>query len=75
VAADGESLLTGSKSSHVPAAGATLVENVDLTSVPKETPLVTISLRVADSQGKELSFYARELWLELWRKEAALFSK
>ncbi len=73
--ADGKSLLTGAKSSHVPAASAILVENVYLTSVPEDTRIVTISLRVADSEGKELSFYERELWLELWRKERALFSR
>ncbi len=75
VKANGKSLLNGSKSSHVPAADAILVESVDLTSVPENTQMVTISLRVTDPEGKELSSYERQLWLELWRKELALFSR
>jgi hypothetical protein len=75
VEADGISLLTGNKTSHVPAGSAILVQNVDLRTVPEDTRMVTISLRVTDSVGKELSFYERELWLELWRKERALFSR
>lgn len=75
VEAGGMSLLTGSRTSHVPAGSAILVQNVDLRTVPEDTRMVTISLRVTDSVGKELSFYERELWLELWRKERALFSR
>ena len=72
VKAGDKNLLAGSKSLHVPASNAILVETVDLSPVPEETQMVTISLRLMDSKGKKLSSYQRELWLELWCKENAL---
>lgn len=71
VKAGDKNLLAGSKALHVPAGNAILVETVDLSPVPEETQMVTISLRLTNSKGKKLSSYQRELWLELWRKERA----
>jgi len=67
----GKELLVGGKIVDVPASNAILVEKVDLATVPEETKMVKISLRLTDSAGMELSSYERELWLELWRKEHA----
>jgi len=69
----GKELLMGSKIVDVPASNAILAEKVNLATVPEETKMVNISLRLTDSAGKELSSYERELWLELWRKELAIF--
>jgi Glycosyl hydrolase 2 galactose-binding domain-like/Glycosyl hydrolases family 2/Glycosyl hydrolases family 2, TIM barrel domain len=69
----GKELLAGSKTVDVPASNAILAEKVDLTAVPEEAKIVKISLRLTDSSGRELSSYERELWLELWRKEHAVF--
>ena len=69
----GKKLLAGVKSIDIPASNAILVAEMSLAAVPDETKMVNISLRLTDSTGIELSSYERELWLELWRKESAIF--
>ena len=70
----GQTVLQGAKQwVAVPATDATRVERVDLTSIPQDTSVAMISITLAESSGRVISRYQREVFLKAWRLEDALF--
>jgi len=69
IESEGKILLADARTSDILASDATLIETVDLTTMPEDTRMIEVSLIAEDAKGKKLSSYKRELWLELWRKK------
>jgi hypothetical protein len=54
---------------------AALIETINLSDTVQDVPVVTISLALADAKSKLLSRYQREVFLNAWRLQDALFPK
>jgi hypothetical protein len=68
VEADGKILLHGEEHADVQALDATPAGSIDLSGILETTPLATISLALEDAEGKPISRYRREVFLEAWQR-------
>lgn len=69
----GKTLAQGGKQADASRLGAALVETIDLQAIAAGIPVLTISLTLADATGKLLSRYEREVFIEAWRRQEAVF--
>jgi hypothetical protein len=74
VTSAGRTLVQGARRVDAPPLGTALVETIGSGAVPDEVSVVTVSLSLADATGKLLSRYEREVFLQAWRLQDALFS-
>ena len=75
IATAGKSLIEGRKQVDAPPSDTRRIETIDLHPIPRDVRVMTISLMLADATGKPLSRYRREVFIEAWRLQEALFKK
>ena len=75
IKAEGKTLVQGEKRADAPPLDAALIETINLSDTVQDVPVVTISLALADAKSKLLSRYQREVFLNAWRLQDALFPK
>ena len=71
----GKTVIDGEQPAEAPPLDAVRIATIDLSAIPPESPVATISLTLADAAGNPLSRYQREVFLQAWRLQAAVFSR
>ncbi len=67
VTTESKTLVQGEKRAQGIPLDAVLVETVDLSAIPQNVSVATISLTLTDAMGKPLSRYHREVFLKAWQ--------
>lgn len=59
--------LAGDQTMNIPASGAVVAKELDLSSIPGSSERITISLKLKDPEGITIGQYEREFFLLAWR--------
>ena len=70
----GRTVAHGKLAVKVPASDAVLAGTADLTAVPQDANVVDLHLTLESKEGRPLSHYVQEVYLDAWRARKAAFA-